>query len=73
MAWVVELDSPRRENVILYRAKVPAAHPASGLSWLCMHLAAFEPPKYLLWASVNKIPEERHGIREIIFMGDGTD
>lgn len=52
----------------LYLAKAPATHP-SRLSWVCMDLAASEPRKY----SADEIPDERPGIHEIVFMGDGDD
>lgn len=61
LAWTIVWIgfSPRREIVILYLAKVPAAHPASRLSYACVHLDISYPSKCLLWASHSKMPEER--------------
>lgn len=61
LAWTIVWIgfSPRREIVILYLAKVPAAHPASRLSCACVHLDVSYPSKCLLRASHSKMPEER--------------
>lgn len=61
LAWTIVWIgfSPRREIVILYLAKVPAAHPASRLSCACVHLDISYLSKCLLWASHSKMPEER--------------
>lgn len=74
LAWTIVWIgfSPRRAIVILYLAEVPAAHIASRLSSVCVHLDALYFSKYLVWGS-QKNAWGKIWIHEICFMGDGVD